>query len=89
VGITILVIAAISFSALSFIFRDGRIHYLLPLGAIAIAAFIAQAILRKFGRQTRMLSQAPLLFPNPMLLAIIGLWQLRALETGEIPASRG
>jgi hypothetical protein len=30
---------------------------LLPLGAVAIVAFVAQAILRKLGRQTRMLSQ--------------------------------
>lgn len=32
---------------------------------------------------------APLLFPNLMLLAIIGLWQLRTLDAGEIRASRG
>jgi YwiC-like protein len=57
VGITILMIAAISFSALGFIFRHGRHRELLPLGAVAIVAFIAQGILRKLGRQTRMLSQ--------------------------------
>lgn len=32
---------------------------------------------------------APLLFPNLMLLAIIGLWKLRTLDAEEIRASRG
>ena|ERR1700719_677207 len=32
---------------------------------------------------------APLLFPNLKLLAVIGLWQLRTLDAGEIRASRG
>lgn len=57
VGLTILMIATISFSALAFIFRHGQNRELLSLGAVAIVAFVAQAILRKLGRQTRMLSQ--------------------------------
>jgi 4-hydroxybenzoate polyprenyltransferase len=43
--------------ALMALFRDGRNHDLLFLGAIAAIAFLAQAILRKLSRNTRVLSQ--------------------------------
>jgi len=59
VGITILILASVAVLALSSLFSQGRNNNidLLFLGLIAIAAFIAQALLRKLGRQTRMLSQ--------------------------------
>jgi hypothetical protein len=57
VRITILVLATVAASSLAALFWEGRNRDLLLLGLIAIFAFVAQAILRKLGRQTRMLSQ--------------------------------
>lgn len=57
VGITILILAAVAATALASLFWEGRNRGLLLLGLIAISAFIAQALLRKLGRKTRMLSQ--------------------------------
>jgi hypothetical protein len=57
VCITILILAAVAATALASLFWDGRNRDLLLLGLIAIFAFIAQALLRKLGRRTRMLSQ--------------------------------
>jgi hypothetical protein len=57
VGITILILAAVAAFALASLFRAGRNQRLLPLGAIALSAFVAQDLLRKRGRQTRMLAQ--------------------------------
>ena len=57
VGITILILATIAASSLAVLFRDGRNRELLLLGLIGVSAFIAQALLRKLSRRTRMLSQ--------------------------------
>jgi hypothetical protein len=57
VGIAILVLAAIASVALALLFSKGLHRGLLMLGAIAISAFLAQSVLRKLGRRTRMLSQ--------------------------------
>ena len=57
VGVTILILAAVAAFALAFLFWDGRNRELLLLGLIAVTAFVAQGILRKLGRHTRMLSQ--------------------------------
>jgi len=57
VRITILILATLVVSSLAALFRDGRNRELLLLGLIAISTFIAQALLRKLSRQTRMLSQ--------------------------------
>ena len=57
VGVTILILAAVAAFALAFLFWDGRNRDLLLLGSIAVTAFVAQGILRKLGRQMRMLSQ--------------------------------
>jgi len=57
VGITILLLAALTSVALASLFSKGRNRGLLILGPIAVSAFLAQAVLRKLGRRTRMLSQ--------------------------------
>ena len=57
VGITILILAAVATLALASLFSKGRSPDLLILGSIAIFAFVAQALLRRLGRRTRMLSQ--------------------------------
>jgi hypothetical protein len=57
VGIAILVLAAIASVALASLFSQGRNRGLLMLGAISVSAFLAQAVLRKLGRRTRMQSQ--------------------------------
>lgn len=57
VGVTILILAAVAALALAFLCWDGRNRELLLLGLIAVTAFVAQGILRKLGRHTRMLSQ--------------------------------
>jgi hypothetical protein len=57
VRITILILATMAISSLAALFREGRNRDLLLLGTIAISAFVAQALLRKLSRQTRMLSQ--------------------------------
>jgi YwiC-like protein len=57
VGVAILILAAVAALALTSLFSQGRNNDLLFLGLIAISAFMAQALLRKFGRRTRMLSQ--------------------------------
>jgi hypothetical protein len=57
VRITILILAAVAISSLTVLFRQGRTRDLLLLGLIAVSAFVAQALLRKLGRRTRMLSQ--------------------------------
>lgn len=57
VGITIFILATIEASSLAVLFRGGRNRDLLFLGLIGISAFIAQALLRKLSRRTRMLSQ--------------------------------
>lgn len=57
VGITILVLASVAAVALAALFSNGRNRDLLILGTIAVSAFLAQAILRRLGRRTRMLSQ--------------------------------
>ena len=57
VGITIVLLAAVAVSALASLFWDGRHPALVPLGLVAAGAFVGQGLLRKLGRQTRMLSQ--------------------------------
>lgn len=57
VGITILMLATVAASSLAVLFRESRNRGLLLLGLIAVSAFIVQALLRKLGRRTRMLSQ--------------------------------
>jgi hypothetical protein len=57
VGITILVLAALASVALASLFSKGLNRGLMILGPIALSAFLAQALLRKLGRRTRMLSQ--------------------------------
>lgn len=57
VGIAILILAAVTAAALASLFWAGRNRELLLLGLIAISAFLAQALLRKLSRRTRMLSQ--------------------------------
>jgi hypothetical protein len=57
VGIAILILAAVAVTALTALFWQGRNRGLLLLGLIAVTAFVAQALLRKWSRQTRMLSQ--------------------------------
>ncbi len=56
VAVTCILIAGVGASALAFLFARGN-HDLLWLGSIAAFAFIVQALLRKFSRKTRMLSQ--------------------------------
>jgi hypothetical protein len=57
VGVTVLMLAAVAASALASLFWQGENKDLLWLGFVAVFAFAAQALLRKLGRQTRMLSQ--------------------------------
>ncbi|MGO8796007.1 MAG: YwiC-like family protein [Candidatus Sulfotelmatobacter sp.] len=58
VGITILILAAVAGLALASLFWETRnSKELLLLGLIAGVAFAGQSLLRKLGRQTRMLSQ--------------------------------
>lgn len=57
VGITILALATVAGCALGSLFWNRRNRELLPLGAIAVLGFVAQAFLRKFSRRTRMWSQ--------------------------------
>lgn len=57
VGITILILATVAASSLAVLLRESRNRELLLLGLIAVSAFIVQALLRKLGRRTRMLSQ--------------------------------
>ncbi|MGA9979047.1 MAG: YwiC-like family protein [Candidatus Sulfotelmatobacter sp.] len=57
VGVIILMLAAVAAFALAFLFWDGRNRELVLLGSIAVTAFVAQGILRRLGRHTRMLSQ--------------------------------
>ena len=57
VGITILLLAAIAAAASAALFSKAPNRGLLLLGAIAVSAFLGQAILRKLSRGTRMLSQ--------------------------------
>jgi hypothetical protein len=57
VGIAILLLAAIASVALASLFSKGRNRGLLILAPIAVSTFLAQAVLRKLGRRTRMLSQ--------------------------------
>jgi hypothetical protein len=57
VGITILILATVAASSLTVLFRESRNRELLLLGLIAVSAFIVQALLRRSGRRTRMLSQ--------------------------------
>jgi hypothetical protein len=51
------ILSTIAILSLTALFWSGRNRDLLLLGAIAIAAFVVQAILRKLSRNTRMLSQ--------------------------------
>lgn len=57
VGITILILAAVAGCALLSLFWDGRNRDLLLIGAAAVVAFMAQSLLRKLSRRTRMLAQ--------------------------------
>ncbi len=57
VGVTILILAAVAAGTLASLFWDGRNRALLLLGAAAGCAFIAQSVLRKLSRRTRMLAQ--------------------------------
>ena len=57
VGITIGLLGAAAVSALAALFWDGRHPALVLLGLVAACAFVGQALLRKLGRQTRMLAQ--------------------------------
>jgi len=57
VGIAILILGAIASVAVASLYSKGLNRGLLILGAIAVSAFLAQAVLRKLGRRTRMLSQ--------------------------------
>jgi hypothetical protein len=50
-------LASVAALALAGLLWEGRNQYLLPLGALAGLAFAAQAILKKFGRKTRMAAQ--------------------------------
>jgi len=53
----IIMLAAVAAIALAFLLWAGRNAGLWPLGAAVAAAFIAQAILKKISRRTRMLSE--------------------------------
>lgn len=57
VGITILALAGVVAFALASLFWEGRNRELILLGLVAISAFVAQGLLRKLGRRTRMLDQ--------------------------------
>jgi hypothetical protein len=57
VGIKILLLAAVATVALASLFSKGLNRGLMILGPIAVSAFLAQALLRKLSRRTRMLSQ--------------------------------
>jgi YwiC-like protein len=57
VVVTIVILASVAACALIPLFRDGRNRDLLPLGVAAVLAFIAQSLLRKLSRRTRMLAQ--------------------------------
>ena len=57
VGTATFILLTIATLALMALFREGRNRDLLFLGAIAAIAFLAQAILRKLSRNTRVLSQ--------------------------------
>jgi hypothetical protein len=57
VGVAILILAAVAAFALASLFSAGRNNDLLLLGLIAMVAFLAQGLLQKLGRRTRMLSQ--------------------------------
>src|SRR4029077_16782027 len=53
----IVLLAGVAAVALAFLLWAGRNAGLWPLGAAVAAAFIAQAVLKKLGRRTRMLSE--------------------------------
>jgi hypothetical protein len=57
VGITTLILAAVAALALASLFSDGRNGDLLLLGLMAMVAFLAQGLLPRLGRRTRILSQ--------------------------------
>ncbi len=57
VSLTILILAAVAACALALLFWGGRDRALLLLGAAAGCAFVAQSVLRKLSRRTRMLAQ--------------------------------
>jgi hypothetical protein len=57
VSLTIFILAAVAAGALASLFWDGRNLVLLLLGAAAACAFVAQSILRRLSRRTRMLAQ--------------------------------
>lgn len=57
VSVTILILTAVAACALTSLFWDGHNRVLLLLGTAAACAFIAQSILRKLSRRTRMLAQ--------------------------------
>jgi len=56
-GTAILILAAIVALALASLFREGCNRQLVLLGLVAMSAFVAQGVLRKLGRHTRMLAQ--------------------------------
>lgn len=57
VASTTFILSIVAILGLATLFWNGRNRDLLFLGAIAVIAFVAQAILRRLGRNTRMLSQ--------------------------------
>jgi YwiC-like protein len=57
VGVTILILAAMAALSLASLFSAGRNSDLFVMGLLAMVAFLAQGLLRKLGRRTRMLSQ--------------------------------
>ena len=57
VGVTILILTGVATLALASLFWEGRNPELLLLGLAAGSAFVAQGLLRKLGRPTRMLAQ--------------------------------
>ena len=57
VGFVVAYLAAVAALALSMLLWVGHNPLLWPLGAAAVAAFVAQALLKKLGRRARMLSE--------------------------------
>jgi hypothetical protein len=57
VGVIILILAAVAAFALASLLLQGRNSDLLLLGLIAMIALLAEGLLRKLGRRTRMLSR--------------------------------
>jgi len=57
VGITILILTTVAALALASLFWSGQNRLLVLLGLVAVAAFVAQGILRRLSRRTRMLAQ--------------------------------